>query len=263
MRKEYENLIEKLKKEHAELLAKFQNAGVADMGDYSNKIDEKAEKIKQLEKKLVKYEDVSSPEEAHVHIFILTGLQHQIVESVGDKLASHLPPDRNDCKCYEKWKPYLSDSKDIDELLVEFKEKEGYVFSATYLDEMCDGQLIVKMDDCICNNNAVAIVDLLAINERNNSVAQRFDTINVRQLLLPICEDLHSSLRKFMKKKRQEVFQVAEAKLKSRDCCFFEAPAENDFFIQQLKRCFPAKGKIANQIGGINNGLPRLNNQLS
>ena len=149
---EYHLKMEKELEEELKYLEKqWNNAGVASKGDIENEIENVERKLHKRKQKIALVEAAKPPEEVHIEIFVLTALKAQILENLDEELANILPQERNGETLYQDWQPYLAESKNIEELFLDFKVKQGYNFTTTYIEKEFSNDLIVRIDECIRN----------------------------------------------------------------------------------------------------------------
>jgi len=249
---EYKELEQKLSEKFSQLCSEYACAGMSTEGDYSIQIDHTEKKLYEIRQKIKRLEEAKEPESWNIKIFVLTNFKAKIIENIPEGIIKQLPTNRNSNEKLELWVPYLQEPKTIEKLLSEFRDKDGYLFEVFYLNGQVDiEKWSVEIDNSIVEGRAVAIIDLLGINKGNEPIARRFDTQKMNSTILPICLELHKDIRNFMEDKHREIFPVLNYKLKTDRCCYFVKAREEDFFIQQLRSIYPARGKTKNTIKGI------------
>lgn len=237
-------------KEISSLYTEWKDSGHSNVGDYENQIRLKEKKLSKIKTKINQLEDIKTPEEWSIRIFVLTNYREIIKNNLSKNISIYFPENRNSNEKLEDWIPYLGNSKTIQAILEEFKQLEGYDFKVHYINGHNDfNDWNLEIDNAIKDGMAVAIIDLLGVDSKNEFIVRRFDTQNMKATILPICLKLHEEIRNFMEVRQKQIFTVFNEKLKRHErCCYFSKVNEEDFLIQQLISIYPAKNKIRNII---------------
>lgn len=242
---------DKLKVEIQLLYDGFLNAGVSSKGDYSNTIREKEQKLDFIQNRIDCLSQAKTPDELDIRIFVLTNYKNVIQQHIPKKILKKIPDERYSDRL-EDWIPYQSDSKPIHQTISEFKEREGLNFKVFYIDGQQDVEKWhCEIDDAITENSAIAIIDLLGINNDNIDLAKRFDTKIIKLSICPICTNLDQDIRNFMEKKSKEIFKASTLRMNKDRCCYFSTAFRKEHMFQELWRIFPSIRKIKNHIKDI------------
>ncbi|MES2774357.1 MAG: hypothetical protein V4722_09245 [Bacteroidota bacterium] len=191
-------------------------------------------------------------------IYIFTTTASSISSTLSPDIYTLLktPPPRYK-EDHAEWFPFSKTPESINRIMDELK-KVGCQFHLTYISEILDEE---KRDNFIAEialniSQVVAIVDVLAINDSNEEIAQVFSNVNVKRVMIPFDSRLDISVQDYIELIRDRTYRTLRNARVQRERgydIYDSAIIDKDTMVNILKRILPKKNMQAQLPGEASN----------
>ena len=225
----------------------MENAGIANEGDWKNKIEKANRDIDYYRQQADQAPEKKRPNEVEIFLYVIVSFKSKVASIIGDDCYCFIEDDRYHDSDLTQWKPYAGE-RTIGELVDDLKE--SYPITTYYLDNDDDDYHAIKIEDN--EDKTISIIDLLSIDEDNILFVKCFDRTKIGGVFLPKCRNItkYDEVHDYMKEKRISVFSKIHKRVNTQSelpLNFLFDLSEYQNFYRRLKGTIKTKFPIKNQ----------------
>ena len=256
----YNNKLREVEEALKQLIEDRSKAGVETQENYDLQISKKQRDLEYFQNLIKKEESKTkptTPENSEVHLYIISGTKSRIQKCIGDNCICHMEEDRYHDTEISKWIPFNS-AKTIEEIVEEFKSR--YPIIESYLENDPDDAIGIHIEDN--ETKTIGIIDILSIDDENESFVKCFDRLKIGGVILPHCREItkHEEVFQHAKATRERVFSRFFKRLSGVHSCnnFLFDLSDYQNFYRRLRYILNSSCRIVNKVQG-NNPVSDLN----